>query len=332
MVSSMRRFSQDEVAQERLRIIKYYTKYGEKTTKEAFGIGRKTIFVWKKRLGQSQGKLSSLIPFSTKPLTVRGMVTDPRIVEYIAKLREDHPRLGKEKIYPLLLHHCQNIGILAIKESTIGKVIKRHKLFYQKEGRLYHNPASRFAKRIKTKRLRIRYTPKHKELGHIQMDTILRFQDGIKYYFYSAIDTKGKFAFILPYKTLTSANALDFYLKLIQIIPYKILSIQTDNGLEFLGLFDQYLQKQGVPHFFTYPRCPRINGVVERFNRTIQEDFIDYNLDTLHEPKTFSSKLADYLLFYNLIRPHKTLGNIPPIVYLTQKGGMSNNSVTYTKF
>jgi len=330
MVSSLRKFSSNEVASERLKIINYYKVYGEKTTKAAFGIGRKTIFVWKRRLDQSQGKLSSLIPFSTKPLMTRRMLTDPRIVEYIAKLREVHPRLGKEKIYPLLLHHCQNIGIPAIKESTIGKVIKRHKLFYQRQGRLYHNPASRFAKRIKTKRLRIRYAPKHKELGHIQMDTILRFQDGIKYYFYTAIDTKSKFAFVLPFKTLTSFNALDFYQKLTQVVPYEIKSVQTDNGLEFLGLFDAYLQKQGLPHVFTYPRCPRINGVVERFNRTIQEDFIDYNLDTLYEPKIFSSKLADYLLFYNLVRPHKTLGNIPPIVYLSQKGGMSNNSVTYT--
>jgi putative transposase len=309
MVSSLRKFSSNEVASERLKIINYYKVYGEKTTKEAFGVGRKTIFVWQRKLNQNRGKLSSLIPFSTKPLMARRMLTDPRIVEYIAKLRQDHPRLGKEKIYPLLLHHCQNIGIPAIRESTIGKVIKRHKLFYQKQGRLYHNPASRFARRIKTKRLRVRYAPKHKELGHIQMDTILRFQDGIKYYFYTAIDAKGKFAFVLPFKTLTS---------------------QTDNGLEFLGLFDAYLQKQSVPHVFTYPRCPRINGVVERFNRTIQEDFIDYNLDTLYEPKIFSSKLADYLLFYNLVRPHKTLGNIPPIVYLSQKGGMSNNSVTYT--
>jgi len=330
MVSSLRKLSSSEVASERLKIIMFYGSHGEKTTKEAFGIGRKTIFVWKRRLSQNQGKLTSLIPFSTKPLVVRGMTTDPRIVEYIAKLREDHPRLGKEKIYPLLLRHCRNIGIPPIKESTIGKVIKRHQFFYQKQTRMYHNPASKHAKGVRVKRLRIRYAPKHKELGHLQMDTILRFQDGVKYYFYTAIDTKGKFAFVLPYKTLTSQNTLDFYQKLTQVIPYKIISIQTDNGLEFLGLFETHLKKKNTHHVFTYPRCPRINGVVERFNRTIQEDFIDDNLDTLYEPQTFSSKLADYLLFYHLERPHKTLGNIPPIVYLTKEGGMSNNSVTYT--
>lgn len=332
IISSLRRFTQDEVATQRLKIIIFYAKYGEKETKEVFGVGRKTIYVWKKRLNLSQGKITSLIPLSTKPTNARGMETDHRIFGFIRSLREIHPRLGKEKIYPLLVEYCKQNNLTPIKESTIGKVIKRNNLFYQKQGKLYHNPNSKFAKnKAKTTRLRIRYAPKHQEFGHLQMDTILRFQDGIKYYFYTAVDTKGKFAFCLPYKTLTSTNTLDFYQKLVQVIPYKILSIQTDNGLEFLGQFDDYLQKQNIPHFFTYPRCPKINGVVERFNRTIQEEFIDPNLHLIHNPKIFSSKLADYLLFYYCTRVHKSLGNITPMAFLLQKGVMSNNSVTYTK-
>ena len=331
MVSGMRRFTGSEIAQERLRIIKYYGKYGERASKEAFGVARGTIFVWKKRLNMSQGKIASLIPSSTKPHNVRRMATDAKVFEYIRTLRIKYPRLGKEKIYPLLVNYCKETGLIPIKESTIGKVIKRNNLFYQRQGRMYHAPNSWHARnKTKVRKFRIRYSPKHKELGHIQMDTILRFQDGIKYYFYSAIDTKGKLALCLPYKTLTSANTFDFYQKLTQVVPYKILSVQNDNGLEFLGLFDAYLQARGIQHVFTYPRCPKINGVVERFNRTIQEEFIDFNLEYLHQDHSFSRKLANYLLFYNLTRVHKALGNIPPIVYLQKEGGMSNNSVTYT--
>lgn len=295
MVSSLRRFARDEVATERLKIINFYIKYGEREAKEAFGVGRKTIHVWKKRLSLSQGKLVSLIPTSTKPINARGMQTDPRVVIFIKTLRENHPRLGKEKIYPLLVSFCKNEDITPIKESTIGKVIKRNKLFYQREGRMYHNPASKYVRRTKTKRMRIRYSPKHKDLGHIQMDTILRFEDGIKYYLYTAIDAKGKFAFCLTFKTLTSSNTLDFYQKLIQVMPYKILSVQTDNGLEFLAAFEAYLERIGIKHLFTYPRCPKINGVVERFNRSIQDEFVDSNLHLIYNQKIFSSKLADYL-------------------------------------
>jgi transposase InsO family protein len=331
MVSSLRRFSQDEVANQRLKIINFYTKHGEAEAKEAFGVGRKTIFVWKKRLSSSQGKLTSLIPTSTKPIKVRGMQTNPKIVGFIRDLREAHPRLGKEKIYPLLVSFCKEERIAPIKESTIDKVIKRNSFFYQKAGRMYHNPGSRYAKnKAKIRKLRIRYSPKHKELGHLQMDTILRFQDGIKYYFYTAIDTKGKFAFCLPARTLTSTNTFNFYQKLVQVLPYNVESVQTDNGLEFLGFFDAHLQKQNIPHFFTYPRCPKINGVVERFNRSIQDEFVDSNLHLIHNQKIFSLRLADYLVFYNCVRVHKSLGNITPLAYLMQKGVMSNNSVTYT--
>ncbi len=40
MLSSLKKFSNNEVAQERLKIIKFYEQYGEKATKEAFGADR----------------------------------------------------------------------------------------------------------------------------------------------------------------------------------------------------------------------------------------------------------------------------------------------------
>ena len=333
VISGLRKFDSSEVAKQRLKIIQFYGIYGEKTTKEAFGVGRKTICVWKKRLSGSDEKLTGLIPYSTKPKRVRRMTTNPKIVSFIRELREQYPRLGKEKIYPLLFAYCLKEGITPIKESTIGKVIKRNNFFYQKTGRIYHNPSSKYAtKSHKTNRLRIRYSPKHKDLGHLQMDTILRYEDAKKYYFYTIIDTKGKFAFCLPYKHLNSQNTVDFYRKVTKVMPYKVKSVQTDNGLEFLGDFDKYLQRGCVPHIFTYPRCPRINGVVERFNRSIQEEFITPNIHTIHYPKLFSSKLTQYLIFYNYQRVHKALKLKSPVAYMLEKGVMSKNSVTYTKY
>src|SRR3989338_788990 len=71
VLKSLRKFSKDEVAKERLKIIEFYQEYGEKTTTKAFGIRRNTVFVWKKRLKESKNSLSSLIPTSTKPKTLR---------------------------------------------------------------------------------------------------------------------------------------------------------------------------------------------------------------------------------------------------------------------
>ena len=331
MISHMRRFDSSTVAKERLKIIQFYAKYGESATKEAFGVDRKTLYVWRKRFNGSKGKVTSLIPYSTAPKKVRSIQVDPRILLFLKSLREAHPRLGKRKIKPIIDAYCRENGLAIYSEAKIGRLIKFHHLFYQKQGRLYHNPGSEYAKtKRRVKRERVRYSPKPEDFGYIQMDTVVRLVDGIKYYFYSAIDTKGKFALFLPYKNLNSSNTLDFFKKLIYICPFRISIVQTDNGLEFLGVFDSYLMAQGVPHVFTYPRCPKINGVVERFNRTIQDEFIDKNLYLIHEPKEFSSKLTNYLLFYNQQRVHQSLGYMTPLNYLCTKGGMSKKYWTRT--
>ncbi len=334
MLKSLRRFSRDEVAQERLRIIEFYAAHGEKTTREAFNVGRDTIWIWKKRLKDNHNSISSLIPTPTTPKTKRTMTVHPRVVMHIRSLREERVRLGKEKIKPLLDEFCRKEALPTIKESTIGKVIKRNSFFFQKSGKMYHNPNSKWArnKARKKKRDRVKKPPRPNSFGYIEMDTVIKFVDGIKVYFLTAIDVKLKFAFSLPYTRLNSQNTVDFFKKLQLVYPVRITTVQTDNGLEFLGDFDTYLEKQGISHVFIYPRCCKINGTIERFNRTIQEEFIDENLHILHDEKLFSSKLVDYLIFYNTQRVHKSLGLKTPMGYLQEQKGLSNNSVTYTKY
>jgi transposase InsO family protein len=323
MISHLRRFDISTVAKERFKMIKFYCTFGERATKEAFGVDRKIIYIWRKRLAGSRGNLASLRPYSTAPKRVRCIQVNPKVLIFLKTLREDYPNLGKRKIKPILDAYSRKEGLPLYSEAKVGRLIKFYKLFYQKTGRLYHNPASKWAKRTRTKRLRVRYSPKPTDFGYIQMDTVVRFVDGVRYYLYDAVDTKGKFALSLPYKHLNSPNTVDFMKKLLFVSPFLIKSVQTDNGLEFLGEFETYLKKLGITHLFTYPRCPKINGVVERFNRTIQEDFIDQNLHLIHDPQEFSLKLANYLLFFNSQRVHEALNYMTPLDYLIQKGGMS---------
>lgn len=327
---SLLRYDTTKVAQYRLEAINFYEEFGLKAACKAFKVSKTTLYRWRKRLEDSQGRLSSLVPCSTKPKRVRRMTTDSRIVGFIKNLREEHPKLGKEKIKPLLDEYCQEAGIAPISESTIGKVIKRNHFFYQKSGRVYHNPASGWAKRKRAKKLRVRYAPKPKEFGYLQLDTICKFTDGLKRYLYSAIDVKLKFAFSLSHKRLNSFNTLDFYQKLEKVYPLKIKSIQTDNGLEFLGIFDAYLKKKSIPHFFIYPGCPRINGVVERYQRSLQEEFVNHHLHLIDDLDLFNDKLVDYLLFYNCQRVHQALGLKSPMDYLLSNGYLSQMCVTRT--
>jgi len=214
MLYSLRRFSGSEVAEQRMKIIKFYEQYGEDATKEAFGADRKVVSRWRKRLSEDGGNLTALIPLSTRPHKVRRSHVPQEVLDFIRDIRKKHPRLGKEKIKPLLEKYGQGRGMKVPSESTIGNIIKRHKFFFQKSGRVYHDPNSKWAQKqvVKKKRLRVKHPPKPEDFGHIVSDTVERVTDGIKDYFYSAIDAKLKFALTLNYKRLTSRNMKDFSL------------------------------------------------------------------------------------------------------------------------
>lgn len=332
MLNSLSKFEGSEIASERLRIIKFYEEYGEAATKEAFGADRKVISRWKRRLQENRGELSSLIPQSTRPHRTRRSEIPVDIVEYIRQMRQEHPRMGKEKLKTFVDDYCKNKGLTPISESSIGNIIKRYKLFYQKTGRIYHDPAHWRARSKNTphSKLRLKHPMKPEEFGHIVSDTVERITDRIKDYFYSAIDAKGKFALTLNYKKRISRNMKDFYKRFQSVYPYAIESWQSDNGGENKGEFDEQLRKDGILHYFSYPRCPKINTYIERYNRTVQEEFIDNNLDIICDKKLFHQKLADYVIFYNAQRPHKSLGLKSPLQYIIDNGGLSHLSLTYT--
>ena len=330
MLYSLRKYENSEVSKERMKIIKFYEEYGEKATKEAFGADRRLISRWRQKLKHSG--IAGLVPISTRPHHLRQSDIPQEIINFIKDLRQEHPRLGKEKIKPLLDKYCQKKKIRSISESTVGNVIKRHKFFFQKTGRIYHNPNSKWAqnRRKKTKRLRVKHPPKPRDFGHILSDTIERVTGGIRDYFYSAIDARLKFAITLHYKRLNSRNMKDFYNRFKSTYPCIIRSWQSDNGSENLGEFEEALKKDSIPHFFIYPHCPKINTYIERYNRTVQEEFINNYLYIIDDTEMFNQKLSDYLIFYNTQRPHKTLGLKSPIDYLIENGGMSHKSLTYT--
>ena len=67
-------------------------------------------------------------------------------------------------------------------------------------------------------------------------------------------------------------------------------------------------------HVWSYPKSPKTNGYVERFNWTIQDEFINYHIDLAqYNLAMFDKKLEDWLRYYNHIRPHQSLGYKTPM-------------------
>jgi transposase InsO family protein len=96
-------------------------------------------------------------------------------------------------------------------------------------------------------------------------------------------------------------------------------AIQTDNGSEFALNFEQACRAQSITHFHTYPRSPKMNAHVERFNRTLDEEFLQYHRALLRDDmRAFNEKLIDWLLWYNGERPHYALGQVAPLRFMMQ--------------
>lgn len=335
IIRSLAAYQASDVAQLRKKVLEFCEVHGVMATLDAYGISRPTLYRWKQVYEQSQKRLSSLVPQSRKPKRLRTMRTDPRIISFLKAYREQHPRLGKEKLKPFLDEYCRSKSIMPVAVSTIGKILKRHGYFKEKNTqRIYHNPASGHAKRDINYKTKVKHSPKETDAGYLEMDTIEYMIDGVKYYLYSAIDVANRFLFAYTYTRKTSTNATDFMKKVQQVYPMNntIHTIQTDNGGEFLDRFDDYLKQQTITHLFSYPRCPKINGYIERVNRTLQEEFIHANfhlaMTNLHR---FNRALMEYLLWYNLERPHRSLNNLSPINFLLSKLPLlSHMYVTHT--
>lgn len=299
-------FDASDIAKYRLKVVEFGIKYGWQAANDAFGVKRSTYFLWKKKVN-FQGKLTSLVPRSTRPKRVRQMQVDPRIVLFIKNVREQYGRIGKEKLKILLSEYCKEIGIPAIKATAIGKIIKRNRFFF--EGRKKY-------KRKRTNVLRVKKAPKEKIPGYIEFDSVIVRILNTTHVFITVIDVVTKQADCIYSSTPTSSRAKQLLVSFQQKYPYPIRAIQTDNGSEFLGFFEEYCQEQSIPHVFTYPRSPKINGVVERFNRTIQEEFIERS-DSLYLGKeSINTHLQKYLNWYNQTRPHQSLGYKSPSQYI----------------
>lgn len=68
---------------------------------------------------------------------------------------------------------------------------------------------------------------------------------------------------------------------------------------------------------FTRTKGLRMNGYVERFNRTFREDVLDMNIfENIHQVK---EKTEEFLEDYNNEHPHDSLGNMSPIEFMNSR-------------
>ena len=330
-IINSKRFNESDRAKLRLQIIEYHSKYGTRPTIDAFKISKSSIFRWKKMYLKSGKNIFSLIPKTTKPIHSRNSLLPLEIFTFIREYRGIHPTTGKEKIKPELDEFCMYHHLECISISSIGRILKRLNLT-SPSNKVYHDPNRKNSKR--NYKDRVKHSPKVSTYGYVQIDTIQRLIDGIKYYIFHAKDIYLRFDFSYTYTKNSTKQSIDFFNKLKIVYPLHngIHTVQTDNGSEYLGDFHTYLISNGFKHKYIYPRCPRINGYVERANRSLQEEFVNHNeyLIVTNGLDEFNRRMMDYLVWFNTKRKHHALG-MSPIQFMLKCYPQSHMYWTYTE-
>jgi transposase InsO family protein len=161
-------------------------------------------------------------------------------------------------------------------------------------------------------------------IGYIHIDIAkVKTAEG-KLYLIVAIDRTSKFAYAELHSQMTKPLAAQFLRHLIQILPYKIHTILTDNGIQFTNrkqdhyafahIFDRMCVENRIEHRLTKVNHPWTNGQVERMNRTLKEATVRRYHYVSHQQ--LKEHLYNFLNAYNFAKRLKALKGLTPYEYI----------------
>jgi len=140
-----------------------------------------------------------------------------------------------------------------------------------------------------------------------------------KVYLHACVDTYGSYAFGFLHTgkkpecaaALLHNDVLPFYRE----HGLAVGAVLTDNGREFCGTenhpYELYLALNDIEHRRTKVKSPKTNGFIERFNKTVLDEFfrIAFRENFYESVDALQEDLDQWLIHYNTERPHRGYRN-----------------------
>jgi len=283
------------------------------------GVSRTQFYEYKRRF-QTHGieGLKDLPPIpKSNPLT-----TQPEQVERILAPSLEHPTWGCNKL-------CDSLALEGIKISypTIQNILNKHDMGTRYE-RLLKLEERSLSQLIELSPQQVAWIEKanpcfrerHIESSRpgevLSQDTFyVGVLKGVGWvYLHAVVDTYGSYAFGFLHTTKQPEAALAVVHN--DVLPFyqdkglPVDAILTDNGREFCGKDDHpyelCLELNDIEHRKTQVRRPQTNGFVERFNRTVLDEFfrIAFRKKLYESVEALQVDLDVWLVHYNTERPH----------------------------
>ena len=250
------------------------------------------------------------------------MTTPKETVEKIKSLALKHPSYGCNRLEALI--KAEGISVSYV---TIQKILDKNNLGsrYQRwlalEEQVPGNAIELNGEQVafiekQNPCFKERHVESAKPAELLNQDTFyVGYLKGVgKVYLHAVVDTWSSYAFGFLHTSkqpeaavsVLHNDAIPFYKKL----GLTVENILTDNGREFCGKdthpYQLYLSLNDINHRTTKVRRPQTNGFIERFNRSILDEFfrIKFREKLYTALEELQKDLDQWLVYYNEKRPH----------------------------
>lgn len=300
-------------AKKKQAVVKYAEKNGKSEASRKYGVSLSSVKRWCKRY---DGTWQSMLEKSHRPHSHPNRHTPKEERQIKNSFQKAFARYGWDGVYSDLLRKNY-------KRSFSGMVYaaKRLGLAETKKPQKKSRKSRRYPE-LMTPGEKVQIDVKEVPYNCLRGKAL---RDGKHLYQWTAIDECTRIRFVYGFEEHTPENSVRFLAMLIKAFPFKIRTVQTDNGTEFtykfiseekVSPFDKALVKLGIEHKLISPRTPWHNGKVERSHRNDQRYFYDW--ETFKSVEELNEKLAQHLIWSNN-KAMRTLEYKSPVQLLSEK-------------
>ena len=299
-------------ARQRLAMLDWHELHGRSVARTArhFGFSRPTVYRWLARYDRL--RLESLEDRPSRPVRRRRPTWTLAELVAVRRVRLAYPRWGKDKLRVLLRREG-----LSLSTSMVGRILDR----LRRTGEL-REPARRgiSARRRAWQRPHAVRKPAGFVAARpgdlVQVDTLdVRPLPGLVLKQFTARDVVSRWDVLELRSSASARSAVAILDALAARMPFGIRALSVDNGSEFMAEFEASCAQRGIALLALPPRSPKLNGSVERANRTHTEEFYEVT-DAEATLAELRPALLAWETTYNTIRPHQALGYLTPAEYL----------------
>jgi transposase InsO family protein len=299
-------------ARRRLKWMDYYLTHerNARRTCRHFDISPQTFYRWWRRYLPQD--LTSLDTRSRAPRRRRRPTWSAALVAAVRDLRRRSPRWGKDKRV-ILLHRAG----WTVSTSMVGRILtglRQRGELIEPRGRPVSARKPRSPRPYAIRKPATYAVSRPGDL--VQVDTLdVHPLPGVRLKQFTGRDLVSRWDVVQVFQVATARTAAAFLDVLQARMPVPLRAIQVDGGAEFFAEFEQACQRRGWRLFVLPPRSPKLNGHVERAQRTHTEEFYEVTELECTVPAV-NRQLREWERIYNTIRPHQALGYRTPREFL----------------